>query len=169
MSTQRVCAVAVAILTGCMEFSAFETDVDDDERDQTARNLHALSQRVAPSGEFRIAVLSDSHQFYQELCALADVLNARDDLSFVMHLGDMAQAGLRQEFRWTLTCLQQLDIPFLTAAGNHDLISNGAHVYRAMFGDYEYRFDFANTRFVVLNGNYVEVERPIDDLAWLRT
>jgi hypothetical protein len=75
---------------------------------------------------------------------------------------------LRQEFRWTLACLQQLDIPYLTAVGNHDLISNGRHVYRSMFGDYEYRFDLAHARFVVFNGNYIELERPIDDLAWLR-
>jgi predicted phosphodiesterase len=161
--------VAGAILNACVEFSAFEVDVAEDERDQTARNLYALSQQSAASGEFQIAVLSDSHQFYQELCALVETLNARDDLRFAMHLGDMAQAGLRQEFRWTLTCLQRLNIPFLTAIGNHDLISNGPHVYRAMFGDYEYRFDFGGARFVVFNGNYVEVERPIDDLAWLRS
>jgi predicted phosphodiesterase len=153
--------------SACLEFSPFETDLGEGERNQTARNLQALSEREPNEARFRFAVISDSHQYYEELCDLTEVLNARGDLSFVVHLGDMTQMGLRQEFRWTLECLQQLTLPFLTAAGNHDLLSNGAEVYAEMFGPLEYTFDFAHVRFVVFDGNYVESGKPEADLTWL--
>jgi hypothetical protein len=157
----------VSLATACLQSSPFETRVDDDERSHTQRNLQALARLEPPTGAFRFAAFSDSHQFYEELCALVDLLNAREDLSFAVHLGDMAQAGLLAEFRWTLDCLAGLDIPWFTAVGNHDLLSNGAFIYREMFGPFDYTVTFADARLVVFNGNYFEAGKPSQDIAWL--
>lgn len=159
--------VVVCVLNACVEFSPFETDLNDDERHQTERNLQLLANREPVAGSFHFAAISDSHQDYEELHALVDVLNARDDLAFVIHLGDMTQAGLRQEYRWFLEGMQRLEIPYFTAVGNHDLLSNGAYVYREMFGAYDYTFDFGGVRFVAFNGNYVEIDKPTNDIDWL--
>ena len=52
MTSLRVVMLAVAaaaslLLSACVEFSAFETDLDDDECDHNARNLERLAAEYA--------------------------------------------------------------------------------------------------------------------------
>lgn len=103
-------------------------------------------------------MLGDSHQALEELSEVVDAVNAHD-LAFVLHLGDMTDAGLRQEYRWTLDELKRLRRPFLTAIGNHDALSNGKDVYRRSFGAYDYRFTYGDVRFVVPNTNRARIRR----------
>jgi Icc protein len=155
-------------LVGCIEFSPFETDLDASERHQTRKQLERIAELEAPKGPFRFAVVSDNHAEYDALGEVVDVLNARDDLAFVVHLGDMTDLGLREQYRQTLDELLQLDIPFATAIGNHDALSSGVDIYRAMFGPLDYTFTYGGVRFVVVNANTLEFpDRQVPNPAWL--
>ena len=171
MTSLRVVMLAVAaaaslLLSACVEFSAFETDLDDDECDHNARNLERLAELTPPAGALRFAVMTDSHQAFAELSEVIDAVNQREPV-FALHLGDMTDLGLRQEYRWTLEELRRLQPPFLTAIGNHDALSNGKDVYRRMFGAYDYQFAHGDVRFVVVNTNQHEFDGDAPDLDWL--
>jgi predicted phosphodiesterase len=157
---------SILLASGCIELSPFESDLDEDECDQNARNLERLAALSPASGRLRFAVLGDSHQALEELSDIVDAVNAQD-VAFVLHLGDMTHVGLRQEYRWTLDELKRLRRPFLTAIGNHDALSNGKDVYGRMFGAYDYQFTYGDVRFVILNTNQREFGGDVPDLAWL--
>lgn len=169
ITSRRIAAtLAIATLcTACVEFSPFEADLSEEDSDQNAKHLAQLADIPAPAGPLRFAVVSDSHHGFDGFTEAIKAINARDDISFVMHLGDMTQAGLRQDFRWTLDRLKRLDVPFVAALGNHDTLSNGQKVFRQMFGVYDYSFVYGGVRFVVYNGNQREFARPVPDLDWL--
>jgi predicted phosphodiesterase len=158
-------AAAALLLAGCVEFSPFETDLAASERDQTKKNLASLAAQT-PSAEFGFAVVSDSHQYADQLSEIVERVNARTDIAFLAHLGDMTDVGLREEYRATLTALQKLRIPFVTVIGNHDGISNGKKLYREMFGPYDYTFTYGAVGFICFNSNPLEFPRT-PDLAWL--
>ena len=61
-----------------------------------------------------------------------------------------------------------MKVPFVTLLGNHDTLSNGKDVYRAMFGDFDYTFDYGGIRFVCVNANQREFPgESVPDLDWL--
>jgi 3',5'-cyclic-AMP phosphodiesterase len=149
-----------------MEMSPFEVDLDDDQRDNTALNLLRLRSRPEPVGRWRFAFVSDSHQEYDELAAIVDALNARNDIELVLHGGDLTDVGLREEFIWSLEELERLERPHFTVVGNHDSLSNGKHIYSSMFGPEDYAFEHGDVSFVCFNSN--ENEYPgTPRLDWL--
>jgi hypothetical protein len=158
-------AAALSAL-GCMEMSPFEVDLDADQRDKTAENLARLAAQPDPVGRWRFGLISDSHEAYDELAAIVDVLNARGDLELVLHGGDMSDVGLRREYVWTLDELERLDVPYLTVVGNHDGLGNGKLLYASMFGPEDYGFEHGGVAFVCFNSN--EKQYPgTPRLEWL--
>lgn len=166
-----LCA-ATSAGTACIDFSPFTTDLDDSERDHTERNLERLQggmqRALVADRPLRIALLSDTHSSYDELAEIVELIRARDDVAFVLHLGDLSDYGLRHEYSLALEHLQRLDVPFVTAVGNHDLLSNGPDLYRAMFGDYNYSFTYGEVRVVMLNTNTWETPDDVPSLAWVK-
>ena len=164
------CIVVACIASGigaCIQFSPFETDLADDEQDLTRKNLERLAASAPPAGPWRFAVLSDSHLAYDELHDIVDALNSRGDIELVVHLGDMTALGLRQEYRNTRAILDRLAMPYLTAIGNHEALSNGRQLYAAMFGPYDYSFRYGGIKFLVYNANQPEFDQDLPNLAWL--
>jgi Icc protein len=155
LARYRWLAVLIPSALGCIQLSPFETDLASHERDRTQVNIARLDSQPQPESSLRFVVISDSHQSFDELCAFVDDVNGRDDL------------GLRAEFRWTLECLERLRIPYFTAIGNHDTLSNGRQVYREMFGSFDYTFEHGGVRMVLFDGNYADADRPETDIAWL--
>lgn len=158
---------AALCLTACVEFSPFETDLADDERDLTAENLRRLSEGPAPAGTWKLAAISDSHSGYEELSEIVELLNARGDISLVLHAGDVTDYGLRQEYRWSLEELSRLQMPWLTVIGNHDSLSNGTDIYEHMFGPLDYSFEWGGVRFVCFNSNRLDFGDHVPDWQWV--
>jgi len=159
--------LAVGACTACLRFSPFETDLAENERGKTAENLRQLEERPEPAARYRIGLLADSHDYFDELAEVVDELNRRDDLELVVHLGDLTSFGLREEFRWSLEQLERLNVPYFTVIGNHDAISNGPRVYTRMFGPFDYVVTHGNVRFVLFNSNTLEFGAEVPDLSWL--
>lgn len=62
--------------------------------------------------------------------------------------------------------MQDLKKPYFTVIGNHDYNSNGAFIYKQMFGDYNYSFEFNNNKFVFFDNIYLESDNEVD-FKWL--
>lgn len=157
-----LCTVA-----GCMELSPFASALEAHERGSTRENMARLAAQPSPSARWSFAVLADSHQDFDALAAVVERMNAVEDLELVVHLGDFSAVGLRRDYQLTLAQLRKLRVPFFTAIGNHDTLSNGKQLYREMFGATDYVFRHGPARFVVFNSNTLEYGPHVPDREWL--
>ena len=96
----------------------------------------------------------------------------RRPVDFSVQLGDMVGRGSESYYRRFLSDLHRLGVekPYLTVIGNHDRSRpNGpSHslMYRRLFGESNYYFDYAGVRFVILDTSARRL-RPAQ-LRWLK-
>ncbi|HVU05933.1 MAG TPA: metallophosphoesterase [Polyangiaceae bacterium] len=159
--------LAAVPLFGCMQWSPFETDVDDADRDVTEQNLRALSARSPAGPSWAFAVISDSHGDHDGLAAVVDAIDARRDVSFVVHLGDLSDDGLLVEYETTLRLLRRLPIPFFVLLGNHDTFSNGREIYARMFGVTNFVVPYGGARILCFDSNADATGDVRTDRSWL--
>lgn len=58
--------------------------------------------------------------------------------------------------------------PYIVAQGNHDLLSNGDVIYKKMFGQENFSFEYKNAQFVVFNNNNWESAGQVPDIEWVK-
>jgi 3',5'-cyclic-AMP phosphodiesterase len=151
-----------------MRFSPYQIELDDDEREQTAKNLAKLSHTPGVPGErFRFGFLSDTHDGYREAAAIVAQLNSLDDIRLLVHAGDFTDFGSQQEYIWFHQETAGYPRPLFVAVGNHDALVNGRVLYQKMFGSPNFVFHYASVKFVVFNTNTIEYEANEPDLPWL--
>lgn len=168
--TRTVAALLAALAAACLEYSPHAVDLDPSERGLHARALDRLAAAdQGPGAPFRFAVLGDTHLSYEDTGDAVDHLNARGDLAFVVHLGDLTHVGLVPEFRRMNAVLARLRVPYLVAVGNHDLLGTGAETYARMFGPRDLAFTFGGVRFVLFDSNSRQAgfTGDVPDVAWL--
>ncbi len=170
------CAIAVIkvivlclLLIGCEEpFHYSPYGIETGSHRLTAINLARVEDASLPQFEpFRFALTADTHAYYDEMDQLVQLLNARDDIAFLLIAGDLTDYGLQQEYQWTVDLLDKLTIPYLTVIGNHDAINNGRENYRAFFGDFDYSFVFNQVKFIAFNTASWEFDNTVPRLDWL--
>nr|WP_246205955.1 metallophosphoesterase [Fulvivirga aurantia] len=152
----------------CFEYNPNQIILDDDEKNLTEKYVAEIQAKPAPD-TIKMAFMGDTQRFYDEAELFVKDANKRDDITFIMHGGDISDFGLVKEFRWVHDIMSESKVPYLTAVGNHDLLANGKKVYREMYGDYNYTFTYGNYLFVILDTNSREYEfnGNIPDLNWL--
>jgi 3',5'-cyclic-AMP phosphodiesterase len=151
--------------TACVQSTLFDTEPE--ESDQTRVNLEALAARGPAPSPFKLVVIADNHDEYDDLARTVQVINARHDIEFVLVLGDMTDRGLLREYEWTHEILARLDVPFLTVIGNHDALSDGTTIYRRLYGPLDYAFEYGGFEFVLFNSNTLEFPGAAPDRQWL--
>ena len=113
-------------------------------------------------------MISDTQRWYDETEKAVEALNARDDIDFVLHGGDLSDFGLKKEFMWQRDILNRLRVPYVCLLGNHDCQGTGEAVFEKIFGPSDFAFTAADVRFVCLNTNAMEYDyfamhvRPYD-------
>lgn len=128
--------------------------------------------------------ITDSHtnqahgmQTYQEL--MASALKQHPSTQFIMHGGDMVDAGGAfeewQKF-WEASSIYATKLPSALTLGNHDVKSEGKEVFTkgANFPlngpesqrQYAYSYNVDDTHFIVLNSEGTE-EQMIEQASWL--
>ena len=137
-------------------------------------NQHQLqdikSLEPTSSDTFKIVALSDTHNYYNEFSDQIDYINSKSgEYKFVIISGDLTNLGLLREFETTKKLLKKLRIPYVTAVGNHDLLSNGASIYRQMFGLTDYSFTFRQTKFIFFNNNNWESSGIVPNLSFVES
>jgi 3',5'-cyclic-AMP phosphodiesterase len=164
-----VIVVWILLFSGCespFTYSPYEADVEEQYRNTTQKNLERIrSIPVNETQEFRVALLSDTHYHFDDLSDAIEVINQKKDVSFVIVTGDIAESGLLKEFEFFHNIMSGLNKPYLTVIGNHDYLSNGAHIYQDMFGARNYSFVFKNVKFVMFDNVTMESNRT-PDMEW---
>ncbi len=169
---QVLLIMAFIALCACehpFSYSIYDADVPEKYRGTTCKNLSKLAEIVAPpSGTFKIAVLTDVHYNYDNLTTAIDLINRRDDITFVVVAGDITHQGLLPEYLLFMNIMKALDKPWFTLIGNHDYLSNGKLIYSQMFGQSNYSIVFGGAKFVFFDDVFWESDTE-PDFDWLGT
>lgn len=126
------------------------------------------SLEESSSTSFKVALISDTHNYYKELEEQVDVINS-SSYAFAIVAGDITNLGLIDEFHETRNYLNGLKIPYLVAVGNHDLISGGRKIYNRLFGTDTFDFVFHDVHFIIFNNNNWESPGNVPDVDWVET
>lgn len=155
---------AALLALGCVVScgDAFEThpyDVDfHGERHINVSQVAEIERRFADSDTLRVAFISDTHGWYRQTKDEIASLNSRQDIDFVVHCGDLTDTGTAKEYEWIRDLLGGLHCPHVALIGNHDFLGTGDQAYRVMFGEMDFSFIAARTKFVCLNTNATEYD-----------
>lgn len=159
---------ATASVQGCSEYfqaSPYTTRVN--ENSLNSKNLANII-RLPKKEKYKIALIADTHTFYDNFNKAKKIINARSDFDFCIHAGDLTDSGLSWEFEQTNDIAQKINLPKLCVVGNHDTLTNGKKTYKKMYGDYDFYFTHNNTNFVFLNNNNWEFDYHAPSLDFLR-
>lgn len=165
----RGCLLFLLLTQSCGEFNVSPYISKTADSKTNTKQLSLISQNESTAGtSYKIAVLSDTHNYYKELEDQVEYINARkNEYEFVIVSGDITNLGLLREYEMTKRLLEKLSIPYVVAAGNHDLLSNGESIYDQMFGSSNFAFTYKQTKFIVYNNNNWEATGRIPDLGFV--
>lgn len=161
---RRAAWILPILITGCLKSTLFKTEPD--ETDVTRGELQQLAELGEPAGSWTFVALGDTHDEYDDLATSVGIIN-QSDARLAVIPGDMTDRGLLQEFEWSGELYRQLAMPFFTAIGNHDAISDGRAIYGKMYGPYDYSFRHGGLKFVLFESNDLE-HSGAPNRDWLR-
>ena len=165
-------AFAFLLLASCdlIDVHPYDGNIDGD-MDINARNIARIEQATRGKSRIRFAFISDTQRWYDETEDEVADINARGDIDFVIHGGDLTDFGVTKEFEWQQKILNKLTMPYVVLLGNHDCIGSGKEVYRNMFGNENFSFVAGPTRFICLDTNALEYDfsNPVPDLGYIES
>jgi 3',5'-cyclic AMP phosphodiesterase CpdA len=167
--TVRVAAAAFAAgVAGCLEYSPHALPTDERHRDLNLKAIARLAATPAPEA-VRFAIVGDTQKSFDEAEEVVRLINARDDVSFVIQAGDFTHLGLLDEFVLMHDVFRRLDVPYLVVVGVHEFFANGEDIFRRMYGPFDLAFTFGRVRVVLLDTNSIMVGfgAGVPDLGWL--
>lgn len=139
-----------------IEYSPYQNIIKDEWKGQNTANIKALNQQSETAFKpFKIALIGDSHTYYDDLEKQVKYINTLKDLDFVIHMGDLTLSAINREFEWYSDIINKIQIPVITLIGNHDCLANGYAIYNEMFGPSDFSFSYNGVKFVML-----------DDVVW---
>lgn len=159
-------------LNSCGEFISSPYISKTKNRNLNGHNLNQITSRSGNfTNTFKIAVLSDTHDYYSELAKQVDYINKHsDEIAFVLHTGDATNLGMLVEWEMFKGFIDKLKVPFMMVIGNHDMLTRGVDIYSQMFGDdLNFSFAFKQTRFIFINNNNWESHGTAPDLDYLES
>ena len=148
----------LVLLTSCDGiFDTHPYDVNiSGERNINVTNIKKIEESCKDKDTLRIACISDTHVWFSDTEDMVNDINARSNVDFVIHCGDLSDTGVQKEFEWTRSILGGLSKPYVALIGNHDFLGTGDEVFSRIWGDYDFSFIAARVKFVCLNTNAIE-------------
>ena len=156
-------AIGLALLlSGCsvIDYHPYDTRFDG-ATGINARNVARIEANCAGRTSLRFVLISDTQRWYDETHACVDAINARGDVDFVVHCGDLTDFGATKEFEWMRDELERLTMPYVCLLGNHDCLGTGADTFRYLFGEPNFAFNAGDTHFLCLNSNAFEYDYSV--------
>ena len=153
------------------DYSSYVIDFEGEDRGVNLTNIEKISKRNI-SDTIKIAFTGDTHVFFDEFedfVSEVNNLNESKPIDFVIHVGDIADFGLPQQYLWGNSYLLNLNCPYLVVLGNHDMVGTGGLAYSEMFGEYNFSFIYADVKFIFINTNSMEFNfsGQVPDINWL--
>lgn len=166
-----IAGMAILFIGSCedfIEYSPYNNIVKSKWEKQNEANYNSLLDGVEKDYEpFRVGLIADSHTYYDEFEKQVDYINSRDDLDFIIHLGDLTLSANIREFNWYNDIMNRIKIPVITLIGNHDCLGNGYDIYREMFGESNFYFRYKGVKFVIFDDIIWEKKVQDPDFKWL--
>lgn len=139
---------------------------DEELVKESSINAGFANLKLQDETRIRLGLITDTHQNYQDLEAVVDILNSRSDLDGVVHLGDFTNEAMALEFKYFTEIILKLNKPFYILPGNHDLIGIGENLYKKIFGPLNHMVSLANFHLVFFNNNSLDSQV---DWNWFET
>ncbi len=132
-----------------------------------------LSYSKGKNDGFSFAVLSDSESQAGVISPVYKniIKNINEsEADFMIHIGDFTGQGLDSEYQeFTDFMKNNLDIPYYTAPGNHDILQDKEtkDTFKKYFNNLYYSFDHQNAHFIILDNSNNKYGFDNDQLEWL--
>ncbi|RIJ34433.1 metallophosphoesterase family protein [Pontibacter oryzae] len=165
-----LCLLLALVGQACEEFeySPYEIRLDEDEKNINGKNIARIeSLGLAAEDTMHFVLTADLQGFYKENEEMVKSIRGRGDVDFVLVGGDLTDFGLTKELKLIHQDFKNLGVPYVAVIGNHDAVNNGQQAFKAMYGDYNASFVIGNSKFILLNTNYIEFDKQVPDLDWL--
>ena len=163
-------AISISTLISCdmVEYHPYDLRVSG-ETGINAKNIAKIESMLVGRSDFSFAVVSDTQRWYDETEACVAAINARADVDFVLHTGDLSDFGARHEMEMQRDILLRLRQPWVALLGNHDCLGTGESVHQRIFGPSNSYFTAGRVLFVCLNTNCMEYDysEPVPDFGFL--
>lgn len=160
MKTLQLFSVSLLIVTNlssCIDYHPYDVKISG-EHNLTGKNINLIEKQMAGCDSMRFVLISDTQRWYDETNDAVESINARNDIDFVIHCGDISDFGLTKEFELQRDILQKLEMPYVVLLGNHDCLGTGEDAYVYIFGNPDFSFTAGDTHFVCLNTNAFEYD-----------
>jgi Icc protein len=133
---------------------------------RASRTLHL---EIAPPDTlrprpFRFAVMSDVQEAIPRVQDIYRLVNQQPGLEFLLGAGDLTERGTRAELERFQRELEQLDIPYYTTLGNHEL-GEAPTLYHEYYGRGSQSFEYSGVRFTLLDSASATIDPIV--LGWL--
>lgn len=159
-----------SIFFGCkktFEYSPYSGETDKRHTElTTGKNIEEIKAGTVETDKFKVAFLSDTHYFHDELDEAINRINADNNIAFVVVCGDLSDQGLQKEYTFFYDQATRLNKPILTVIGNHDYLANAEDIYASMFGPTNYTLDYHEFRFIFFDNVFWE-KNATPDFDWL--
>jgi len=119
------------------------------------------TERAEP---FAFAVLSDVQRAVDNVHEVFERINQDPELRFVVSTGDLVNTGAREELEHFQRELANLDIPFYSTVGNHEMGAD-AKVWHQLFGPFNVHFAFKGVTFSLVDSGNATIDPHVYD--WL--
>lgn len=158
------------LLVGCdmFEYHPYDGRVRG-ETGINAKNITRIEQSCVGKDVIRFVWMGDTQGSYDETELFVKAINARNDVDFVIHGGDITDYGMTREYTWMRDIMNKLKIPYVVVVGNHDCLGSGREVFKEVFGNTNFAFQAGNVRFVNLETNSLGIDYsiPIPDFQFI--
>lgn len=165
------CSFIIFLLVACgplQRNSPFSEQTIENFTDLNSHFINILEARDQTVQDIELAVLSDSHQNYDDLEEAISGINGKHP-DFVAHLGDFTNQGYNIEWDLYTKRMDDLSAPHVQVIGNHDTLAKGKGLYQRIFGDYNRAFVYRGYKFILFNNCNLDFHSSGGtDWAWLR-
>ncbi len=128
--------------------------------------LHIAPPDADTAEGYRFAVLSDIQDAVSSVGDIYKRMNQDPKIRFVVSTGDITQFGTMHELRYFMKRLGDLDVPFFTTTGNHEIGPADPAGFHNLYGRANFHFRFKGVAFTFIDSG----SSTVDPLAydWLR-
>jgi hypothetical protein len=153
-----------------IDYHPYDTRISG-EKDINNKNIALIEEACRNKTTFRFVVMGDSQRWYDETEDFVKSVNARSDVDFVIHGGDISDFGVTDEFEWQRDIMNKLNVPYVALIGNHDCLATGPETFKSIFGDLNFSFIAGRVKFLCLNTNSMEFDysSPVPDFDFIET
>lgn len=128
-----------------------------------------VALRLAPPDagtieRFRFAAMGDIQTALPSVGDLFARINQEPGVRFVISMGDLVEDGQLDEYELLVDRLGELDVPYFSTIGNHELRAN-LDRWHALFGRYNVHFTFKGVAFSFVDSGNASIDPLVYD--WL--